>query len=206
MKSDIARFVAECLTCQQVKAEHQRPGGLLQSNLVPEWKWENITMDFVIGFPRTLKGLDTIWVIIDRLTKSAHFLPIRKDTSLEKLAEIYIREIVRLHGLPVSIISDRDPRFKSKFWQSLQRALGTRLAFSTAFHPQTDGQTERTIKTLEDMLRACIMDFGGNWENRLPLIEFCYNNSYQSSIQMAPYKALYGRRCRSPIHWDEVGE
>ncbi|KAL0313439.1 UNVERIFIED_CONTAM: Transposon Tf2-12 polyprotein [Sesamum radiatum] len=139
------------------------------------------------------------------LTKSAHFLPIRLGDSLDKLAELYVSEIVRLHGVPVSIVSDRDPRFTSHFWKSLQKALGTRLHFSTAFHPQTDGQSERTIQTLEDMMRACTMEFKGNWDDHLPLMEFAYNNSFHSSIGMAPYEALYGRRCRSPVCWDIEG-
>ena len=113
---------------------------------------------------------------------------------------------MRLHGVPTSIVSDRDPRFTSHFWGGVQKALGTRLNFSTAFHPQTDGQSERTIQTLEDMLRACALDLKGNWASHLPLVEFAYNNSYHSSIEAAPYEALYGRKCRSPICWDEVGE
>ena len=163
-------------------------------------------MDFVVGLPKTTQEYDAIWVIIDRLTKSAHFLPIRITYSLEQLVEIYVKEIVRLYGVPVSIISDRDSRFTSSFWKSVHRAMGTNLKFSTAFHPQTDGQTERTIQTLEDMLRACILDFQGSWNKYLPLIEFAYNNSYQATIGMAPYEALYGRKCRSPIHWHETGE
>ncbi|KAK8300843.1 hypothetical protein V6Z12_D05G420800 [Gossypium hirsutum] len=126
--------------------------------------------------------------------------------SLDKLAELYISEIVRLHGVPISIISDRDPRFTSRFWDKLQEALGTQLYFSTAFHPQTDGQSERVIQVLEDMLRCCILEFEGNWEKYLPLIEFAYNNSYQSSIKMAPYEALYGRKCRTPLYWTELSE
>ena len=145
MKREIAHFVEQCLTCQQVKMEHQRPSGLLQPLLIPEWKWENISMDFVCGLPRTSKNHDAIWVVVDRLTKSAHFIPIRMNYSLDKLVELYVNEIVRLHGVPVSIVSDRDPRFTSRFWGSLQKALGTKLNFSTAFHPQTDEQSERTI-------------------------------------------------------------
>ena len=143
-------------------------------------------------------------MIVDRLTKSAHFLPVNVEDSLEKLAKLHIDEIVRLHGVPVSIVSDRNPRFTSRFWPSLQTALGTRLHFSTAFHPQTYGQSERTIQTLEDMLRMCVMDFGGSWEKYLPLVEFAYNNSYHSTIGMTPYEALYRRKCRSPSCWMEV--
>uniref|UniRef100_A0A2N9F185 Reverse transcriptase n=1 Tax=Fagus sylvatica TaxID=28930 RepID=A0A2N9F185_FAGSY len=172
MKNDIAKFVAECLTCQQVKVEHQRPGGLLQPFPIPEWKWEHVTMDFVVGLPRSLKGHDAIWVIVDRLTKSAHFLLIKVNFTLDKLARLYIQEIVRLHGAPVSIVSDTDPRFTARFWKSLQAAMGTTLNFSTVFHPQSDGQFEQTIQTLEDMLRACILDLGGRWDDHLPLVEF----------------------------------
>ena len=186
MKKDIADFVAKCFTCQQVKIEHQAPAGKLQSLPISEWKWERITMDFVIGLPKTTKKNDAIWVVVDRLTKSAHFLPIRWGCTLEHLAKKYVDEIVRLHGVPVSIVSDRDPRFTSRFWESLQRALGTKLHFSTAFHPQTDGQSERTIQTLEDMLRACVLEFQGSWDQYIALMEFAYNNHYHSSIGMAP--------------------
>ncbi|RVW59896.1 Transposon Ty3-G Gag-Pol polyprotein [Vitis vinifera] len=206
MKRDIAQFVAQCLVCQQVKAEHQRPAGSLQPLAIPEWKWEHITMDFVIGLPRTLGGNNAIWVIIDRLTKSAHFLPMKVNFSLDRLASLYVKEIVRMHGVPVSIVSDRDPRFTSRLWHSLQKALGTKLSFSTAFHPQTDGQSERVIQVLEDLLKACILDLQGNWDDHLPLVEFACNNSFQASIGMAPFEALYGRKCRSPICWNDVGE
>jgi hypothetical protein len=138
LKLDIATYVSECLTCQRIKAEHQRPSGMLQHIEIPQWKWEHITMDFVTNLPKTRKNHDTIWVIVDRLTKSAHFLPMKVTDTLERLAQMYIDEIIRLHGIPVSIISDRDSRFTSRFWRSLQEALGTQLKFSTAFHPQTD--------------------------------------------------------------------
>ncbi|XP_073046111.1 uncharacterized protein [Primulina eburnea] len=189
-----------------VKIEHQRPAGTLLSLPIPQWKWEHITMDFVTGLPRVRRGFNSIWVIVDRLTKSAHFLPVKTTYSMNQYAEDYIAEIVRLHGVPVSIVSDRDPRFTSEFWKSLHRAMGSRLAFSTAYHPQSDGQSERVIQILEDMLRACTIDFPGSWDSLLPLAEFTYNNSYQATIGMAPYEALYGRKCRSPLYWDEVGE
>ncbi|GJT55322.1 putative reverse transcriptase domain-containing protein [Tanacetum coccineum] len=156
MKRDIVTYVSECLTCEKVKAEHQRPSGLLQQPEIPEWKWENITMDFITKLPRTRSGHDAIWVVVDRLTKSAHFLAIREDYSTEKLARLYTDEIVMHHGVPVSIISNCDARFTSRLWQTFQKALGTRLNMSTAYHPQTDGQSERTIQILEDMLRAFI--------------------------------------------------
>ncbi|GJW56602.1 putative reverse transcriptase domain-containing protein [Tanacetum coccineum] len=206
MKADIATYVSKCLTCAKVKAEHQRPSGLLVQPKIPEWKWDNITMDFVTKLPKTSQGYDTIWVIVDRLTKSVIFTPMRETDPLDKLARMYLKEVVTRHGIPVSIICDRDPRFASNFWRSLQNALGTNLDMSTAYHPQTDGQSERTIQTLEDMLRACAINFGKGWVNHLPLVEFSYNNSYHASIKAAPFEALYGRKCRSPVCWTEVGE
>ncbi|KAI5436678.1 hypothetical protein KIW84_022983 [Lathyrus oleraceus] len=172
MKREIASFVYSCLTCQKSKIEHQKPSGLMQPLAIPEWKWDSISMDFVSGLPRTSKNFEAIWVIVDRLTKSAHFIPIRMDYPLERLAELYIEKI---------------------------RALGTKLRLSSAYHPQTDGQTERTIQSLEDLLRACVLEKGGAWDCYLPLIEFTYNNSFHSSIGMAPFEALYGRRCRTPL-------
>ncbi|GKD60845.1 reverse transcriptase domain-containing protein [Tanacetum coccineum] len=152
---------------------------LVQPN-IPEWKWDNITMDFVTKLPKTSQGYDTIWVIVERLTKSAIFTPMRETDPLDKLAKIYLKEVVMRHGIHVSIICDRDPRFASSFWRSLQNALGTNLDMSITYHPQTDGQSERTIQTLEDMLRAYAIDFGKGWVNHLPLVEFSYNNSYHA--------------------------
>nr|GFC30190.1 putative reverse transcriptase domain-containing protein [Tanacetum cinerariifolium] len=164
MKAEIATYVNKCLTCAKVKIEYQKLSA----------------------------GQDTIWVIVDRLTKSAHFLPMREDDTLEKLTRQYLKEVVSRHGVPVSIISDRDERFTLHFWKSLNKALGTRLDMSTAYHPETDGQSERTIQIFEDMLRACVLDFGKVWDKHLPLVEFLYNNSYHTSIKAAPFKALYG--------------
>ncbi|GKA52043.1 putative reverse transcriptase domain-containing protein [Tanacetum coccineum] len=179
MKAIIAEYVGKCLTCSRVKAECQKPSGLLIQPDIPMWKWERITMDFVTKLPKTSNEHDTIWVIVDRLTKSAHFIPTRETDSMETL---------------------------TRFWQSLQSALGTQLDMSMAYHPETDGQSERTIQTLEDMLRACVIDFGKRWEKHLPLVEFSYNNSYHASIKAAPFEALYGRKCRSPVCWAEVGD
>ncbi|GKA96921.1 putative reverse transcriptase domain-containing protein [Tanacetum coccineum] len=179
MKAIIAEYVGKCLTCSRVKAECQKPSGLLIQPEIPTWKWERITMDFVTKLPKTSSGHDTIWVIIDCLTKSAHFIPTKETDSMETLI---------------------------RFWQSMQNALGTQLDMSTAYHPETDGQSERTIQTLEDMLRACVIDFRKGWERHLPLVEFSYNNSYHASIKAAPFEALYGRKCRSPVYWAEVGD
>ncbi|GJT99120.1 putative reverse transcriptase domain-containing protein [Tanacetum coccineum] len=204
MKADIDTYVSKCLTCVKVKSEHQKLFGLLQQPKIPIWKWERITMDFMSELPRTPSGYDMIWVIIDRLTKLAHFLPMKKTDSMVKLTQLYLKEVVCRHGVPVSIISDRDSHFTSRFWKSLQKALGTNLDMSTTYHPQTDGQSERTIQTIEDMLRACVIDFGSSWDRHLPLVEFSYNNSYHTSIKAAPYEALYRRKCRSLVCWSEV--
>ncbi|WVZ98149.1 hypothetical protein U9M48_043619 [Paspalum notatum var. saurae] len=206
MKHDIAAFVAQCDTCNRIKAEKQRPAGLLKPLDIPMWKWEKITMDFIVGLPRTPKGNDSIWVIVDRLTKSAHFILVKATHNAPRLAELYIHNVLRLHGVPISIISDRGPQFTARFLKSLHEALGIKLDYSTAYHPQTDGQTERVNQLLEDLLRACVLTYGPNWEDSLPFAEFSYNNSYQASIGMSPFQALYGRQCRTPLLWEEAGE
>ncbi|KAH0652758.1 hypothetical protein KY289_030436 [Solanum tuberosum] len=206
MKKDIVEFVAKCQNFHQVKYEHQRLASLLQRMPILEWKWEKITMDFVVGLPKSLGKFDSIWVVVDRLTKSTHFIPVKIDYNAEQLAKIYVKVIVRLHGVPLSIISDRGTQFTSKSWRKLHDELGTQLTFSTTFHPQTDGQSERTIQVLEDMLGACVIDFGGHWDKFIPLCEFSYNNSYHSNIDMTPFEALYGRGCKSPIGWFEAGD
>ncbi|GJZ72758.1 putative reverse transcriptase domain-containing protein [Tanacetum coccineum] len=175
MKANIATYVSKCLTCAKVKAEHQRPSGLLVQPDIPQWKWNKITMDFVTKLPKSSQGSDTIWVIVDRLTKSAIFVPMRETGPMDKLARMYLKEVVMRHGIPLLIICDRDP-------------------------------SKRTIQTLEDMLRACAIDFGKGWVNHLPLVEFSYENSYHASIKVAPFEALYGQRCRSPVCWAEVGQ
>ncbi|GJW51914.1 putative reverse transcriptase domain-containing protein [Tanacetum coccineum] len=179
MKAEIATYVSKCLTCTKVKVEYQKPSGLLVQPEIPQWKWENITMDFVTKFLKMATGQDTIW---------------------------YLKEVVSKHVVPISIISNRNGRFTSHFWNSLDKALGTRLDLSTTYHSQTDGQSERIIQTLEDMLRACVLDFGKGWDRHLPLVEFLYNNSYHTNIKAALFEALYGRKCRSPICWAEVGD
>ncbi|GJR67728.1 putative reverse transcriptase domain-containing protein [Tanacetum coccineum] len=168
MKADIATYVSKCLTCARVKAEHQRPSGLLVQPAIPEWKWDNITMDFITKLPKSSQGFDTIWIVAD-----TEYL--------------------------LSINGDRDGRFTSNFWKSFQKAFGTDISMSTAYHLETDSQSERTIQTLEDMLRAYVIDFGKGWVKHLPLAEFSYNNSYHASIKAAPYEALYGQRFRSPV-------
>jgi hypothetical protein len=163
-------------------------------------------MDFITGLPRTRSGYDSIWVVVDHLTKIAHFIPMKTTYTSAQLAKIYMNRIVCLHGVPKGIVLDRGTQFTSMFWSKLHESLGTRLEFSTTFHPQTDGQTERVNQILEDMLRACALDYGSSWDENLPYAEFLYNNSYQSSIEMAPFEVLYGKKCRTPLLWDGVGE
>ena len=175
MKREIARYVAECDVCCRMKAEHQRPAGTLQPLSIPEWKWDEIGMDFITGLPRTQKGNNAIWVVVDRLSKVAHFLPVHEDVTASQLAELYVSRIVVLHGVPKKIVSDRGSIFTSRFWASFQKAMRSHLSFSTAYHPQTGGQTERVNQILEDMLRACVISFGKGWEKCLPFAKFAYN-------------------------------
>jgi hypothetical protein len=178
LKRDVATYVALCDTCQRVKAEHRRPVGLLQPLKVPEWKWEEVGMDFITGLPRTQRGFDSIWVIVDRLTKVAHFIPVKTTYLGARLAELYIERIVCLHGVLKRILSDRGTQFTSHFWNKLHESMDTKLNFSSAYHPQTDGQTERTNQILEDMLRACALQYGISWDKSLPYVEFSYNNGF----------------------------
>jgi hypothetical protein len=199
MKRDVAEYVALCDTCQRVKAKHQRPAGLLQPMKMPEWKWEEVGMDFIMGLPHTQRGYDSIWVIVDWLTKVAHFIPVKTTYHGPKLAKLYMEKIVCLHGVSKKIVSDRGTQFTSHFWQQVHTSLGTKLNFSTAYHPQTNGQTKRINQILEDMLRACALQYGTSCDKSLAYAEFSYNNSYQKSLQMAPFEALYGRKCRTPL-------
>jgi transposase InsO family protein len=163
-------------------------------------------MDFIVGLPRTQSGYDSIWVIVDRLTKVAHFIPVKTTYTGPRFVDLYIARIVCLHGVPKRIVSDRGSQFTSRFWQKLHESLDTRLNFSLAYHPQTDGQTERVNQILEDMLRACALKNKTSWDKNLPYAEFSYNNSYQTSLKMSPFEALYGRKCRTPLYWNETGE
>jgi hypothetical protein len=173
---------------------------------VPEWKWEDIGIDFIVGLPRTQSGYDSIWVTVDRLTKVAHFIPVKTTYSGPQLAEMYMSRIVCLHDVPKKIVSDRWTQFTLKFWERLHETLDTQLRFSSAYHPQTDGQTERVNQILEDILRACALQYGRSWDWSLPYAEFSYNNGYQESMKMTPFEMLYGRRCQTPLFWNEAGE
>jgi hypothetical protein len=206
VKREIAKYVSECDICQRVKPSQLKTAGILQPLPIPSWKWEDISMDFIVGLPNTSQRHDSIWVIVDRLTKTAHFLLVHTTYNAKKYAEIYLDQIVCLHGVPKTIISDRRAQFIARFWEQLQYALGTKLIRNFAYHPQTDGQTERINQILEYMLRACVLQYDKNWDKCLSLVEFSYNNSYQTSLKMAPFEALYGRRCRTPLSWSQTGE
>ncbi|WVZ89599.1 hypothetical protein U9M48_035979 [Paspalum notatum var. saurae] len=188
MKREIAKYVSECDVCQRVKADHLKPAGMLQPLALPAWKWEDIHMDFIVGLP--LCSLHTV----------------KNQYNAQKYVEIYVSRIVSLHGVPRTITSDRGSLFVSRFWEQLQTALGTTSIHSSAYHPQTSGQVERVNQILEDMLRACALTYSTKWDECLPLAEFAYNNSYQKSLEMAHFEALYGRRCRTPLNWSEPGE
>jgi hypothetical protein len=181
-------------------------GGLLQPLSILDWKWGDISMDFIVGLPLTAHKFDLIWVIIDQLTKSAHFIPVHTKYRVEKYAKIYIARVLCLHGVPKMIISDRGSQFVACFWEQLHASLRTHLIHSSAYHPQTDGQTEWVNQILEDMLRACVMEYPGSWDKNLTWAKFSYNNSYEESLKMAPFEALYGRQWRTPLNWIEPGE
>jgi hypothetical protein len=183
-----------------------KPAGFLQPLSISAWKWEDISMDFIVGLPLTGRKFNSIWVIIDRLTKSAHFIPVHTFYMAEKYAELYISRILCLNGVAKTIISDRGSQFIARFWEQLHDSLGTRLIHSSVYHLQTDGQTDRVNQILKDMLRACVLNYPGKWDKCLSLVEFSYNNNHQKSLRTAPIEALYGHRCRTPVNWVEPGE
>ena len=164
------------MKCQQVKVEHQHPSCLLQPFPILEWKWEVISMDFITWFPMTMKHHDSIIVVVDKLTKSSHFIPVKSTYKDDAIAKIFMKEIFRLHGLPKAVISYRDTKFTSNFWKSLFAYLGTKLNFSTPYHPQIDGQKKRVSQVLEDMLHMYVMDKPSKWEDYFHFIDFAYNN------------------------------
>jgi hypothetical protein len=189
-----------------MKASHLKSAGVLQPLSIPMWKWDDIIMDFIVGLPLTARRKDAIWVIMDGLTKTAHFIAVHTTYSVQQYVEIYMDQIVRLHGILKTIIFDRRTQFVARFWEQLHECLGTKLIRSSSYHPQTDGHTEKINQILEDMLRASILHFDKSWDKCLSLAEFCYNNSYQASLKMAPFDALNGRRCRTPLNWSKARE
>jgi hypothetical protein len=206
MKCEAACYVSECDTCRKVKADYIKPWGLLQPLSILEWRWDDISMDFIVGLPLMAQKFDSIWVIVDRLSESAHFIPIDTNYNVRKYAVIYITHVLCLHGVPKMIISDRGSQFVTHFWKQLHVSLRTRLIHSSAYHSQTDGQTERVNHILKDMLRAYVLEHQGSWDQNLPWAEFSYNNSYHETLKMASFEVLYRRRCRTPLNWIEPGE
>ena len=203
MKNDhISGYISKCMKCQQVKVEHQHPTGLLQPLEVPEWKWEVISMDFITAFPMNMRQHDSIMVVVDTLKKETHFIPVKSSYKDDAIAKIFMKEIFRLYGLPKELTFDKDTKFTSNFWKVLFAYLGTKLNFSTAYHPKTNGKIERVNQVLEYMLRMYVMDKPSKWEDYLHLVYFAYNNGKQASQGMFPYEDLYGRRCRTPMTWD----
>jgi hypothetical protein len=196
LRTEVNKYVTSCDNCQRNKPTHQSPAGLLQSLPVPQGRWEDISMDFIVQLPSTPRGHDAILVVVDRLTKRAHFIATKTAVSAPEVAQLFIDNIFRLHGLPKTIVSDRDPRFVGAFWRSLFQLLGVQLRPSTAFHPQSDGQTERTNRTLEQMLRHYVNYQQDDWDLRLAPAEFAYNNAEQSSTRMSPFFSDLGRHPR----------
>lgn len=182
----------ECDVCQRQKYLAIAPGGLLQPLNIPEKIWEEISMDFITGLPKS-KGFDAIFVVVDRLSKYSHFIPLKHPYTARMVAEIFVKEIVRLHGVPTSIVSDRDPIFISNFWKKLFKMQGTQLKMSTTYHPQTDGQTEVVNRCLETFLRCFIADQPKSWPQWIPWAEFWYNTTYHSSTGSTPFELVYGR-------------
>jgi hypothetical protein len=192
MKREAAHYVSECDTCRKVKADYVNPRGLMQSLSIPEWKWDDVSMNFIVGLPMMAHKFDSIWVIVDRLSKSAHFISVHPRYDARRYEEIYIARVLCLHGVLKMIISDRGSQFVACFWEQLHASLRTHLIHSSAYHPQTDGQTKRVNQILEDMLRAYVLEHQGSWDQNLPCAEFSYSISCQESLKMAPFKVLCG--------------
>jgi hypothetical protein len=184
MKCEAALYVIECDTCRKIKADYMKSRGLLEPLSIPAWKWDDISMDFIVGLPLTARKFNLIWVIV----------------------EIYIARVLCLHRVPKTTVSDRGSQFIARFWEQLHPTLRTHLIYSLAYHPQTDGQTERVNQILKDMLGACVMEHQGSWDKNLPWAEFSYNNSYHKSLKMAPFEVLCGCRCYTPLNWIEPRE
>ena len=202
MKRDVLQYVVRCLTCQKIKAKHVKYPRKLHPIEAPQMKWECVSMDFITGLPMS-RGFDSIFVVVDMLTKVTHLFPVCKDYFAKDVAHVFMQGVFLHHGLPRRIISDRDSKFTSNFWKALFQATGTQLAYNTAYHPETDGQTERVNQTIEDILRAYCLREPRKWTRYLYLVEFAYNASFQRSIGMSPFKALYGQECLTPLKWTD---
>ncbi|MCO5567329.1 hypothetical protein L7F22_021019 [Adiantum nelumboides] len=200
MKGDIQDYVSKCVVCQKTKYDRGKQPGLLQPLPIPDSPWESISMDFIFGFPKSIHGNTGIWTIVDRFSKQAHFIPVKKTIKAHQMATLFITQVFKYHGLPTSIVSDRDPRMTSNFWKGLFENLGTRLNFSLVYHPQTDGQSEIANLTVLDLLKAYVMELDqrSQWEKYLPLVEYAYNNTVHTSTGKAPFAMIDGRS-KSPL-------
>jgi hypothetical protein len=194
MKKEIVEYIARCTECQKVKAEHRHPAGLLQPLPIIKWKWDVVTMDFITGLPRTRKQHDSIMVVVEKLTKATHFIPLKTTHRAADVVDIFLKEVARLHEIPKTIVSDRDPKFTLNFWKGLFKGFRMNLNFSTKYHPKSDGQKKRVNRVIEDILRMYVMDKPSRWEDYLDLVEFAYNNGYHTSLKISPFEALYGRK------------
>jgi hypothetical protein len=202
MKREIVEYIDKCLECERVKGKHRHPDGLLQPLPIPKWKWEVVTMDFILGFPRTSKQHDAIMVVMEKLTKASHFIPMKVTHKETNVVDIYIREVEQFHNIPKTIVSERDPKFTSNVWRGLLKGFGMNLNFSTTYHPESDGKIERVNQLIKDMIRMYVMDKPSKWEDYLYLVEFSYNNGYQSPLKMRLFEAIYDRKCNTTISWD----
>jgi hypothetical protein len=195
MRTDVKKFVNRCRICQHAKGKRQNTG-LYQPLPVPERPWDAVSMDFVLGLPRTQRGCDSIFVVVDRFSKMAHFIPCQKTSDAMHVANLFFKEVVRLHGLPKSIVSDRDTKFVGHFWRTLWKKMGTNLSFSSAYHPQMDGQTEVVNRSLGDLLRSLVVEHHSQWDQILPQAEFVYNDSPNQSTEHSPFHIMYGMQPR----------
>jgi hypothetical protein len=206
LKKEIVEYIARYMECQKVKAEHRHPAWLLYPLPILEWKWDVVTMDFITGLPRTSKQHDSIMVVVDKLTKATHFIPLKTTHREIDVVNIFLKEVARLHGIPKTIVSNRDLKFTLNFWKGLFNGFGTNLNFSTTYHPESDGKTKRVNKVIEDMMRMYVMDKPSRWEDYLHLVEFTYNNGYHASLKMSPLEVLYGRKCNTLVSWDNPAD
>jgi hypothetical protein len=201
MKEYVVDYISRCMECQRVKAQHRHPVDLLQPLPIPEKKWKVVTIDFITKLPMKTRQHDSIMFVVDKLTKAAHFVPLKMTHTTTNIAEINIREIVRLHEIPKTIVLDRDTNFTSNFWRGLFVGFGTNMNFNTAYHRQSYGKIERVNRVIEDMFRMYVMDNPSKWEDHLHLVEFAYNNGYQDSLKMIPFEAFYGRKHNNLVSW-----